>query len=96
MTETINALRNVETPHTGEDHSEGPLAKKMEAQTAKVPSDLWLWAAGAAMCTSLVFKIAGKKDSSQFVGQWAAPLLLAGVYNKIVKVAGSDSRTGPR
>jgi hypothetical protein len=25
-----------------------------------------------------------------FVGQWAAPLLLIGVYNKLVKVAGSD------
>ena len=25
-----------------------------------------------------------------FVGQWAAPFLLFGVYNKIVKVEGSD------
>ena len=27
---------------------------------------------------------------SLFVGQWVAPFLLLGVYNKIVKVAGSD------
>jgi hypothetical protein len=31
-----------------------------------------------------------RKEDSMFVGQWAAPLLLIGVYNKLVKVAGSD------
>ena len=58
--------------------------------------DWWLWAAAAAMGTSLVLKVANRKSDSQFVGQWAAPLLLMGVYNKIVKVAGSDVSTGPR
>ncbi len=72
------------------DHAEGQLARKMEDQTAKLPSDLWLWAAGLSMAASLVLQVSRKKSESQFVGQWAAPLLLIGVYNKLVKVAGSD------
>jgi hypothetical protein len=32
----------------------------------------------------------GKNHASLFVGDWVAPLLLFGVYNKIVKVQGSD------
>jgi hypothetical protein len=32
----------------------------------------------------------GNEEKSHFVGQWVAPFLLLGVYNKIVKVAGSD------
>ena len=32
----------------------------------------------------------GRKDASLFVGQWVAPFLLFGVYNKLVKLAGSD------
>lgn len=31
-----------------------------------------------------------KAPLAMFVGQWAPTLLLLGVYNKIVKVAGSD------
>lgn len=71
-------------------HSEGPVAKTIEDQTAKLPSDIFLWAALASMVVSLGFRLAAKKDTSLFVGQWAAPFMLLGVYNKIVKVAGSD------
>jgi hypothetical protein len=38
----------------------------------------------------LFLRLTDRKDESLFVGQWAAPLLLFGVYNKLVKVAGSD------
>ena len=31
-----------------------------------------------------------RREDGLFVGQWAAPFLLIGVYNKLVKVAGSD------
>jgi hypothetical protein len=73
-----------------EQHSEGMLAKIIEQQTAKLPSDIFLWAAGASILGSLALKIAGRRHDALFVGQWAAPFLLLGVYNKIVKVAGSD------
>jgi len=72
-------------------HKEGEMAKKIEEQTAKVPSDMFLWAAVAAMAVSLSFQIAGKKHSSLFFGQWPAPFLLFGIYNKMVKQQGHDS-----
>jgi len=71
-------------------HSEGVVAKTIEEQTAKLPSDAFLWAAFAAIGVALAMQASGKKHGSLFVGQWVAPFLLFGVYNKLVKVAGSD------
>lgn len=70
--------------------TEGPITKQIEKQTAKIPSDVFLWAALGSMATSLTLKIMGRKHDALFVGQWAAPFLLLGVYNKMVKVAGHD------
>ncbi|MGY3052589.1 hypothetical protein ACVWYG_000779 [Pedobacter sp. UYEF25] len=69
---------------------EGEITKKIEKQTAKIPSDIFLWAAVASMGISLALKFTRQKHSALFVGQWAAPFLLLGVYNKIVKTQGSD------
>ena len=71
-------------------NSEGSLAKSIEQQTAKIPSDVFQWAAGGAIATSAVFQLLKRPKASLFLGQWVAPFLLLGVYNKIVKVAGSD------
>ena len=71
-------------------HSEGPVASMIESQTAKLPSDLFLWAALGSMSASLALKIMGKNHHSLFVGQWAAPFLILGLYNKVVKVEGHD------
>ncbi len=79
-------MRTVTPP----EHREGPVARAIETQTAKIPSDVWLWLAGASILTSLVLKIAGKDKDALFVGQWPAPFMLLGIYNKIVKVLGSD------
>lgn len=73
-----------------QQHSEGTVARMIEDQTAKLPSDTFLWAAVASMGISVFLQLTDRKQESQFVGQWAAPLLLFGVYNKLVKVAGSD------
>ena len=75
---------------TNASHSEGAVAKAIESQTAKLPSDLFLWAAFGSMAGSLALQMMGKKEQSNFVGQWAPTLLILGLYNKIVKVAGSD------
>lgn len=72
------------------NHSEGPVAKAIENQTAKLPSDLFLWAALGAMATSATLKAMGKKHTALFVGQWAPSFLLLGIYNKLVKVEGND------
>jgi hypothetical protein len=71
-------------------HNEGKVAEAIEDQTAKLPSDLFLWAALAAMGTSLTLKCLGQKHTALFVGQWASPFLLFGIYNKIVKTQGHD------
>ena len=73
------------------EHTEGPVASAIEKQTAKLPSDLFLWSALGSMAISATFKILKKNDIALFVGQWAAPFLLLGVYNKIVKLEGTDA-----
>ncbi len=73
-----------------EEHTEGKVARAIETQTAKLPSDLFLWAAVGSMGLSLSLQLLGRSHLSNFVGQWAPTFLLLGVYNKIVKVAGSD------
>lgn len=73
-----------------QEHSEGQVARTIENETARLPSDTFLWAALAAMGVSLFLQMSGRKHESLFVGQWPAPFLLFGVYNKLVKIAGSD------
>jgi hypothetical protein len=72
------------------EHKEGPVARAIEEQTAKIPSDVFLWAAIGSMAVSLALQITGNKKRSLFIGQWAAPFLLLGLYNKIVKLEGHD------
>jgi hypothetical protein len=73
-----------------QQHSEGFVARTIEHQTAKLPSDIFLWAAGASIVGSLCFQFTGNSKHALFVGQWAPTFLALGIYNKIVKVAGSD------
>jgi hypothetical protein len=73
-----------------EQHSEGAVARGIEHYTAQLPSDVFLWAAGGSILGSLALMSAGNRHGSLFVGQWAPTFLLLGIYNKIVKVAGSD------
>jgi len=74
----------------GGTHEEGPIARTIEQQTAKLPSDTFLWAAVGSIGAAALLRIIGKKDASLFVGDWVAPMLLFGVYNKLVKLHGSD------
>ncbi len=73
-----------------QQHKEGPVAKAIEQQTAKLPSDTFLWAAAGAIATSATLQLMGNKHASVFVGQWAPTLLILGLYNKLVKQLGSD------
>ena len=70
--------------------TEGRVAKAIESQTSKLPSDTFLWAAVGCMATSATLQMMGNKHASLFVGQWAPTLLIMGVYNKLVKQLGSD------
>lgn len=71
-------------------HDEGKVAEMIEEQTAKLPSDTFLWASVGAMSISLALQLMGRKHAGLFVGQWAAPFLLFGIYNKLVKQQGHD------
>ena len=71
--------------------SEGKTTAYVERQTSKMPSGFYLGAALASMGLSLGFKLAGKSHMALFVGQWAAPFLVIGTYNKMVKQHGSDA-----
>ncbi len=72
------------------DHREGFMAKSIEEQTAKLPSDTFLWLALGSIGASLTLKITGRDKDALFVGQWAPTFLILGLYNKLVKQLGSD------
>lgn len=80
-----------------EEHSEGRVARAIETQTAKLPSDTFLWAALGAMGAAVFFTMTDRKHLGLLVGQWGPALLMFGLYDKLVKVAGSDrASTGER
>lgn len=72
------------------EHREGPVARSIEQQTAKLPSDVFLWAALASIGTSLTFQLMGDERKANFVGHWAPTILILGMYNKLVKLHGSE------
>ena len=65
----------------------------VESQTSKLPSSLFLGLAIGSMAASAILKIVEKDDWALFIGQWAAPFLIMGNYNKLVKQHGSDARS---
>ncbi len=71
------------------EHAEGDIARLIEQQAAKVPSHWFLFSAFASMALSLGFELTGRRRASRFIGQWPAPLLLMGLYNKVVKTIGT-------
>jgi hypothetical protein len=76
-------------------HKEGPLAKAIEQQTAKLPSDTFLWAALGSIGLSLGLHASGHREKASFVAHWAPTILLLGLYNKLVKLHGSDGVKAP-
>lgn len=69
---------------------EGNLTVAVEKQTSKIPSMIYLWAGLSALAASACMMYRGRKSESLLIGQWAAPLLIMGLYNKIVKTEGHD------
>ncbi len=70
---------------------EGEMTKKVEQVTARVPSMGYLGLALGSMALSAgLAAFTRKKDLSVFVGLWVPTLMLVGIYNKLVKLEGSD------
>jgi hypothetical protein len=78
--------------HAGEAQ-EDQVTAAIEKYTSKAPSSLYLGLAIASIAASITFKIAKKEHEALYVGQWVAPFLLLGIYNKMVKQHGSDAQT---
>ena len=70
---------------------EDQVTAAIEKVTSKIPSSIYLGAALASILGSVAFKSAKKDSEALFVGQWVAPFLILGLYNKMVKQHGSDA-----
>ena len=75
------------------DSKEDQITSLMESYSSKLPSSFFLGAAFASIIGSLILKMQSKDENALFVGQWTAPFLLLGIYNKMVKQHGSDAET---
>jgi hypothetical protein len=63
----------------------------VESYSAQLPSSCYLIAAAASIVASLTANLQHKNHNALFFGQWVAPFLLLGIYNKMVKQHGSDA-----
>ena len=75
------------------DAREGQTTAYIESYTSQVPSVIFLGAAIGSITASLIFKAVKKDHAALFVGQWVAPFLILGLYNKMIKQHGSDADT---
>lgn len=83
-------IKTVRTTRKKSQHKEGPVATAIEEQTAKLLSDIFLWAGVGFMALSFGLQLAGKKKLSNFIGHWPTNILLLGLYNKLVKLEEHD------
>lgn len=72
------------------ENSEGRITKRIENITSKIPSATFLTLAVASVAIAAGLRLLGRKDDSQFVGQWVPTILTLGLYNKLVKLQGSE------
>jgi hypothetical protein len=72
---------------------EGRIARSIERQTSKIPSDFFLWTGVGAIALSLGLQISGNKHAGNFVANWVPTVLLLGLYNKVVKIGGHDRQS---
>ncbi|MCE5268475.1 MAG: hypothetical protein LLG00_11380 [Planctomycetaceae bacterium] len=66
---------------------ESPIGHMIESQTAKLPSDAFLWAAFGSIGLSLTMWMMGRQHTAHFIGQWAPTFLVLGLYSKMIKLA---------
>lgn len=89
--ETGSTIESSSTQGGGVTAREGRITKTVEAYTAKVPSIAYLGLALGSMALSASLAAVGnRKTMANFVGLWVPTLMLVGIYNKLVKLEGSD------
>jgi hypothetical protein len=72
------------------EHEEGTITKAIEHYTSMVPSGVYLSLAIGSIGLALTMKLAGRDRDAEFIGQWVPTILILGLYDKLVKLQGSD------
>jgi hypothetical protein len=76
----------------GNNRSGREAIKKIEQATSAIPSAAWLALGGGAIVGAIVLKAMGRDTGANFVGLWLPTILMLGLYNKMVKLMGSDRK----
>ena len=66
------------------------ITKLLEQYSSQFPSGFYMSLALGSMALSLYLRLKKREHDALFVGQWAPAFLLIGMYNKLVKLQGSD------
>ena len=90
--EAKSRISDLEQKLDEKSEREGELTRRIEHVTAALPSTTWLALAGIGVVGSLGLKLFGRHRDAAYVATFVPALLICGVYNKIVKVIGSDRR----
>ena len=71
-------------------HEEGTLTTAIEHYTSQAPSGLYLGLAIGCIGASALMHLMGRKEDAQFVGHWVPTIPILGLYNKLVRLEGTD------
>jgi len=72
------------------EHEEGQLTKLIEQYTSQLSSGFYLGMAFGSIGLSLYLRMKKRDTDAVFVGQWVSAFMMMGLYNKLVKLQGSD------
>jgi hypothetical protein len=87
ISQTLSRAGRGVGPH---ENDEGTVTKAIEHYTSQVPSGTYLSLAVGSIGVSLALRLLGQKHAAEFVGQWVPTILILGLYNKMVKIHGSE------
>lgn len=76
--------------HRAGSTDEGTITSQLERITAALPSSTWLSLAGVALVGSIGLRVFGKDRYAGIISELVPTFLLIGVYNKLVKLHGSN------
>jgi hypothetical protein len=92
MTEILERTKEAVDEQMNRPAREGYVTRRIEGVTSKIPSGVYLAFGIAGMLASAGLAMAGEKHrvKANFIGLWVPTFLIMGLYNKLVKVEGSD------
>lgn len=67
--------------------SEGREGQVMQSKISTLPAGAFLCAAAVSIGLALALQVTGRRHLGLFIGQWASPLLILGLYNQFMMSA---------